>query len=83
MCDDGWDINDARVVCRQLGFTDAVAASQGSSVVDGSGQIWLDDVNCAGTESSISECSHSNLGRHNCNHGEDAGVRCFIPGLKN
>ena len=76
ICDDSWDISDARVVCKQLGFPDAEAAYQGGRVRDGTGQIWLDDVNCRGYESSLLSCRHSGWGIHNCYHGEDAGVRC-------
>lgn len=42
----------------------------------GTGQIWLDNMNCVGSESSIDRCGRSSWGTHNCNHGEDAGVRC-------
>ncbi|CAB4000670.1 deleted in malignant brain tumors 1 -like, partial [Paramuricea clavata] len=77
VCDDNWDINDARVVCRQLGFQDALAAYQGhDNVLDGSGRIWLDDVQCGGHESALFSCRHSRWGNHNCRHSEDAGVRC-------
>ncbi|NXH14170.1 DMBT1 protein, partial [Bucco capensis] len=42
----------------------------------GTGQIWLDDVNCEGAESTLSECRARPWGDHNCNHGEDAAVVC-------
>lgn len=39
-------------------------------------QIWLDDVECDGTESSIFQCSHSAWGQHDCVHSEDASAVC-------
>ncbi len=83
VCDDSWDIRDARVVCRQLGFPDAVAAYQGSYLRAGTGQIWLDDVGCRGYESSLFSCRHAGIGSHNCDHSEDAGVRCGNTGGEN
>ena len=43
---------------------------------EGSGPIWLDDVHCAGTESRLIDCPAQAVGTHNCDHVEDAGVRC-------
>ena len=45
----------------------------------GVGQIWLDDVECDGSELDLTNCPRSSFGDHNCNHGEDAGVICQIP----
>ena len=38
--------------------------------------IWLDDVECLGTEPSLADCASSDFGDTNCHHYEDAGVRC-------
>ncbi|XP_028416617.1 scavenger receptor cysteine-rich type 1 protein M130-like [Dendronephthya gigantea] len=80
ICDDGWDFKDARVVCRQLGYQDAVRALQGGQVPDGSGRIWLDDVQCKGTEQNLTSCFHRGWGKHDCSHGQDAGVECVSTG---
>ena len=76
ICHHGWDLNDAKVVCRELGYRFAVRALRGFYVPDGRGKIWLDEVRCFGHEKYISSCSHNTWGRHDCGHSEDAGVEC-------
>ena len=42
------------------------------------GPILLDNLICEGHESSLLDCVASdNIGVHNCEHSEDAGVRCM------
>lgn len=78
VCDDGWDLTDADVVCKELGFGSAKEAAQTSKFGKGSGIIWLDNVNCVGFESSLTYCLHAGWGEGNCDpdHLEDAGVVC-------
>uniref|UniRef100_A0A3B3DUC5 Uncharacterized protein n=1 Tax=Oryzias melastigma TaxID=30732 RepID=A0A3B3DUC5_ORYME len=76
VCHDSWDLNDAKVVCRQLSCGTALHAAKSALFGQGSGTIWLDDVACLGIESSLTECDHRGYGTHNCNHGEDASVIC-------
>ena len=76
VCDDSWDSYDARVVCRQLGYTSGTA--YGDAVYgQGTGQIWLDDLMCIGNETSLLNCRHGGIGSHDCWHEEDASVDCY------
>ena len=54
-----------------------VASAITSGFINGADQIWLDEVQCAGTESRLIDCPASPLGQHDCSHSEDAGVFCL------
>uniref|UniRef100_A0A1X7T0E0 SRCR domain-containing protein n=1 Tax=Amphimedon queenslandica TaxID=400682 RepID=A0A1X7T0E0_AMPQE len=78
VCDDFWVTNNnARVVCRQLGYsTDGARAFTHAYYGQGTGPIVLDNVVCSGNESNLLACSSYILGTHNCDHSEDVGVSC-------
>ena len=76
VCDDDWDIKDANVVCRQLGFFRASGAPHGATYGQGSGTTWMDNVGCQGGEASLLLCAHNGWGTENCGHSEDASVEC-------
>ncbi|XP_034406435.1 scavenger receptor cysteine-rich domain-containing group B protein [Cyclopterus lumpus] len=78
VCDDAWDLPDARVVCRQLGCGEASAARGEAFFGPGSGTILLDNLKCSGAEASLQECSHISWNVHNCDHSEDASVTCSL-----
>ncbi|XP_065928599.1 deleted in malignant brain tumors 1 protein-like [Magallana gigas] len=77
VCDDLVTDKLAAVVCRSLGFPWNTSEVYGNAVYGpGAGLIWLDDVNCEGSEISIDECQHRAWGTHNCNHSKDVSINC-------
>ncbi|XP_027815194.1 T-cell differentiation antigen CD6 isoform X6 [Ovis aries] len=75
VCDDTWDLEDAHVVCRQLGCGWAVQALPGLHFAPGQGRIHWDQVNCTGLETYLWDCPGL-PGNGYCGHKEDAGVVC-------
>ncbi len=84
ICDDFWGIADARVACRQLGYQDGAATVEALRELTRPtpAPIWLDNVNCAGSEAKLADCDPKDWGPHNPHHcsdqGEYAGVRCTL-----
>ena len=77
VCDYNWDILDAIVVCRQLGYPRTVEAPGYAAFGAGSGPSWYYHVYCTGTERNLTECSKStaNFGSA-CSHSRNAGAVC-------
>jgi hypothetical protein len=81
ICYNNWDINDAKVVCRQLGYQYPVASLliyvNYNEIYR---QIWLDKVACTGNEQSLANCPHAGWGNHSCPYYYAAGVKCSATG---
>lgn len=71
---DGWDLKEAQVVYRQLGCWKAISALHKTHFGQGSDPIWLNDVDCEGSEASLFECKVKSCQKNTCNHGEDTSV---------
>ena len=63
-------------MCRELGYRAAYRATQLSNFGVATGPIWLNDVECVGSEDKLSDCSYDRLGLHSCGHEQDASVVC-------
>ncbi|XP_048012241.1 scavenger receptor cysteine-rich type 1 protein M130-like [Megalobrama amblycephala] len=76
VCDLGWDLADAAVVCRELDCGEPVDALSDAHFGSGSGPIWMSNVWCAGSESTLKNCRSFGWGKSTCDHAKDAGVIC-------
>ena len=74
LCGATWDINDADVLCLELGMDYAISAVIGAGFGQGSGPVWEVYMNCNGRESSLQNCPRSTVS--SCFHEQDAGVIC-------
>ncbi len=79
VCNDRFGTNDATVVCRQLGFpvTGAEAFRDASTRFNiPTGPVFLDKIDCRGSENSVMNCSQTAPGLSACTSTEIAGVQC-------
>ena len=79
MCNADWDINDANVVCRELGFSGASSSEYSRATPGRDAYAILDGALCVGTEMHLLDCPRivplSNV-TTNC-LGNYAGVTCI------
>ena len=80
VCHSQWDDNDAKVVCRQLGFPSnarAVAMRKGFFGISSTNYL-INEVRCNGSELTIHDCEYRTM--NNCGKLSGAGVACVDPG---
>ena len=87
VCDDFFGRKDAKVACMQMGYTGAEAVLTDVAVA-ADRRFWLDDVNCVGGETKLTDCFYNSNVRNdssrtspqwgygNCIPSEQVGVRC-------
>ncbi|XP_033757352.1 soluble scavenger receptor cysteine-rich domain-containing protein SSC5D-like, partial [Pecten maximus] len=81
ICDYSWDIRDANVACRQIGFVSAIAATARSRYGQGRRFKWMSYMHCRGNEIHLTQCRYPGYGRgtrHRFCSGRftSAGVKC-------
>nr|XP_055045876.1 deleted in malignant brain tumors 1 protein-like [Misgurnus anguillicaudatus] len=76
VCDNGWDLSDAAVVCRELRCGPFQETVGGAYFGRGSGPVWMSGVDCVGSESTLMKCNSTGWRSNGCEHQQDAGVIC-------
>ncbi|XP_078685517.1 scavenger receptor class A member 5-like [Branchiostoma floridae x Branchiostoma belcheri] len=78
VCHNQFDIKDADVVCRMLGYPSAQLVRNDAYFGPGRGPIYMDDLHCNGDENSLFNCSYPGwtINDLNCSHDQAAGVEC-------
>ncbi|XP_052236894.1 deleted in malignant brain tumors 1 protein-like [Dreissena polymorpha] len=93
VCDDGdfldvdgniesspWSVESLNVACRTFGFSKSTGVNRrGAYFGEGVGPILMDDVICTGSETLLTDCSHSrdHIATGECSHSEDQGIECI------
>ena len=78
ICGVSWDALDSRVVCQQLGYKGVnrtFSETRQHNFGAGTGQSWLTDLRCTGSEANLLQCPHGGFGS-GCPHSYDVGVAC-------
>ncbi len=85
VCDDLWNIENTRVVCRELGLGSAVTFYTNydyNREYFTKNEIVLDDVQCTGDEESLLHCKYLGPSKQNCARTETMGIKCSGPDIR-
>ncbi|XP_054371057.1 antigen WC1.1-like [Molothrus ater] len=74
VCQEGWGLQAAAVVCRELGCGTALQAPGWARLGAGAGPLWPYSPACSGSEESLWECGRTE--RRECGRGGGAGAVC-------
>ena len=77
--DRNWEINRKRIVVFSIVVDRLIGRSLGNRYGRGTGQIWLDNLQCTGSETYIFNCRHNGWAQHDCEHKEDVSIACYRP----
>ncbi|XP_051976520.1 deleted in malignant brain tumors 1 protein-like [Xyrauchen texanus] len=75
LCDKDWNRLGGDLICKQVNCGTALSIKGGAYFKKGSGDIWLFDSHCTGTEDGLKSCI-SERNKKLCSHDDDAGVIC-------
>ena len=62
----------------EFSTTLVLEAQTQASFDEGTGRIWLDNVQCTGSERTLMNCTASFNETNTCTHAQDAGVSCLL-----
>lgn len=74
VCNTGWGLEDAMVLCQELDCGEAEQTM--SHVGPFAGSIWMDNLACTGNEMMLWNCPFTGWGASSCGDGLYAGVVC-------
>ncbi|XP_073667835.1 CD5 antigen-like [Paramisgurnus dabryanus] len=74
VCHTGWGLDEAAVVCKELGC--GATGEPVSYVGPFVGPIWMSNIACTGNELTVRNCSFTGWGLSSCMNGLYAGVIC-------
>uniref|UniRef100_A0A8C1RGV2 SRCR domain-containing protein n=1 Tax=Cyprinus carpio TaxID=7962 RepID=A0A8C1RGV2_CYPCA len=76
VCDAVFDQQDAEVVCRELHCGAPVQVLGAAAFDKGDTQMWTQEIQCRGNESTIQRCPSSPSHNMNCTHDDHVGLMC-------
>ncbi|XP_053386930.1 uncharacterized protein LOC123542087 [Mercenaria mercenaria] len=74
ICDHSFGMNEADVICSMVGFPPAVMYYTSAYYGEGTGPIFVDELNCGENTSHINNCTYNTY--DSCGHADDISVVC-------